>query len=60
MILFLLDTGLHAFECHLNIVEVDIKTEKAIIKHGDEGGANGGKVRNVFISKNTLRLIDVT
>jgi len=58
MILFLLDTGLRASElCHLKIGEVDMKTGKVIIKHGDEGGAKGGKGRTVFIGKSTRRVV---
>jgi len=58
MILFLLDTGLRASElCHLKIGEVDMRTGKVIIKHGDEGGAKGGKGRTVFIGKSTRRVV---
>ncbi len=58
LILFLLDTGLRASElCHLKIGEVDMKTGKVIVKHGDEGGAKGGKGRTVFIGKSTRRVV---
>lgn len=58
IILFLLDTGLRASEmCHLKIGEVDTKTGKVTIKHGDDGGAKGGKGRTVFIGKSTRRVI---
>ena len=58
IILFLLDTGLRASElCHLKIGEVDMKTGKVTIKHGDEGGAKGGKGRTVFIGKSTRRVV---
>jgi integrase/recombinase XerD len=58
LILFLLDTGLRASElCHLKIGEVDMKTGKVVVKHGDEGGAKGGKGRTVFIGKSTRRVV---
>jgi integrase/recombinase XerD len=40
MIMFMLDTGLRASElCSLKIGELDLRTGKVVIKHGDEGGA---------------------
>jgi len=58
MILFMLDTGLRASElCSLKIGELDLRTGKVVIKHGDEGGAKGGKGRTVFIGKSTRRAV---
>ena len=58
MILFMLDTGLRASElCHLKIGEVDTRTGKVTVKHGDDGGAKGGKGRTVFIGKSTRRVV---
>lgn len=58
MILFMLDTGVRASElCHLKIGEVDTRTGRVIIQHGDAGGAKGGKGRTVFIGKSTRRAL---
>ena len=58
IMLFLLDTGLRASElCQLKIGEVDMRVGKVIIKHGEEGGAKGGKGRTVFIGKSTRRVV---
>jgi integrase/recombinase XerD len=58
MIMFMLDTGLRASElCSLKIGELDLRTGKVVIKHGDEGGAKGGKGRTVFIGKSTRRAV---
>jgi integrase/recombinase XerD len=58
MILSMLDTGLRASElCSLKIGELDLRTGKVVIKHGDEGGAKGGKGRTVFIGKSTRRAV---
>lgn len=56
IILFLLDTGLRAGElCALKIKEIDLKTGKVQIKHGDEGGSKGKKGRTVFLGKAARR-----
>ena len=58
IVLTLLDTGLRASElCSLKIDELDLRTGKVVIKHGDEGGAKGGKGRTVFIGKSTRRAV---
>ena len=54
----LLDTGLRATElCSLTIGDLDPKTGKIDVKHGDEGGAKGGKGRSVYVGKATRRTI---
>ena len=58
IILFLLDTGLRAMElCSLTVEDVDLKTGKVIIRHGESGGAKGGKGRTVYIGKATRRTL---
>jgi integrase/recombinase XerD len=52
IILTLLDTELRASElCALTIGDVDQKTGKAQVKHGQRGGAKGGKGRLVFLGR---------
>jgi len=65
MILFMLDTGLRASElCSLKIGELDLRTGKVVIKHGDEGGAKGGCVTSAptqtlkFIKNNQANFSD--
>lgn len=54
MILFLLDTGLRASElCHLKIGEVDMRTGRITVKHGDEGGAKEEKA-DLYLSARAL------
>ncbi len=56
IIMILLDTGLRASEfCKLKVEDVDLKTGRAVIKHGFEGGAKGGKGRTVFLGKATRK-----
>jgi integrase/recombinase XerD len=58
IILKLLDTGLRASElCALTIGDVDQKTGKVQIKHGQRGGAKGGKGRLVFLGKAARRAL---
>ena len=58
IILTLLDTGLRASElCALTIEDVDLKTGRVMIKHGEAGGAKGGKGRMVFVGKTTRKTI---
>jgi integrase/recombinase XerD len=58
IILILLDTGLRALElCSVKIGDVDIKSGKVEIKHGDEGGAKGGKGRTVYLGKASHRAL---
>ena len=58
MIMVLLDCGLRANElCSLKIGDLDIKTGKVNVKHGQEGGAKGGKGRVVFMGKATRRVV---
>jgi len=52
IVLTLLDTGLRASEiCALLIGDVDQKTGKVDVKHGQRGGAKGGKGRTVYLGK---------
>ncbi len=58
MILFLLDTGLRASEfSQLTVGDVDMKTGRVTVKHGDAGGAKGGRGRTVFIGKSARRVL---
>jgi integrase/recombinase XerD len=58
MVLVLLDTGLRASElCALNLEDVDQKTGKIVVKHGQEGGAKGGKGRLVYLGKAARRAL---
>jgi len=58
IILVLLDTGLRATElCFVRIGNVDLKTGKVEIKHGDIGGAKGGKGRTVYLGKAARRAV---
>ncbi len=58
IIMVLVDTGLRANElCSLLIGDVDLKTGKIGIKHGDEGGAKGGKGRIVYLGKASRRTL---
>lgn len=58
IILFLLDTGLRASEfSHLKIGDVDMKNGKVVVKHGEDGGAKGGKGRTVFVGKSARRVL---
>ena len=58
IIMALVDTGLRANElCSLLIGDVDLKTGKIGIKHGDEGGAKGGKGRIVYLGKASRRTL---
>ncbi|MGQ0605295.1 MAG: tyrosine-type recombinase/integrase [Anaerolineales bacterium] len=52
LILVLLDTGLRASElCALNIGDIDQRSGKIEVKHGQAGGAKGGKGRSVYLGK---------
>jgi integrase/recombinase XerD len=52
----LLDTGLRASElCALNVGDVDLKSGQVRVKHGDPGGAKGGKGRVVFLGQTARR-----
>ena len=56
LILFLLDTGLRASElCALSVGDVDLKTGQVDVKHGQNGGAKGGKGRVVYLGKTARR-----
>lgn len=58
LILVLLDTGLRASElCSLRICDVDEKTGKVHVRHGEAGGAKGGKGRFVYLGKTARRVI---
>ena len=58
IILTLLDTGLRAGElCALRVGDVDLKTGRVIVHHGDQGGSKGSKGRIVFMGKATRRAI---
>lgn len=58
VILVLLDTGLRASElCALNIGDVDQRSGKVDVKHGQEGGAKGGKGRHVYLGKVARRAL---
>lgn len=58
VILILLDTGLRASElCALNVGDMEQKTGKIAVKHGDEGGAKGGKGRFVYLGKAARRAL---
>ena len=51
-------TGLRASELSaLKIGDVDLKTGKALVKHGRVGGAKGGKGRTVFLGKAARRTL---
>jgi integrase/recombinase XerD len=56
LILFLLDTGLRAGElCALKLMDVDLRTGKVQVKHGEEGGSKSKKGRTVFLGKAARR-----
>ena len=56
IILILLDTGLRASElCALKVGDADMSTGKIEIKHGQKGGAKGGKGRFVYLGKAARR-----
>jgi integrase/recombinase XerD len=58
VILTLLDTGLRASElAALKVGDVDLKSGKVIVKHGQLGGAKGGKGRTVFLGKVARRAL---
>lgn len=58
LILVLLDTGLRASElCALNVRDVDLKSGQVQVKHGQAGGAKGGKGRLVFLGKAARRAL---
>jgi integrase/recombinase XerD len=58
IIMMLLDTGLRASELSaLKIGDVDLKTGKALVRHGRAGGAKGGKGRTVFLGKAARRTL---
>jgi len=58
IIMILLDTGLRASElCALKLGDVDLKTGRVNIKHGQIGGAKGGKGRTVFLGKATRKAL---
>jgi integrase/recombinase XerD len=58
ILLILLDTGLRATElCTLKIGDVDQKTGRVQVRHGDEGGAKYGKGRTVFLGKASRRAL---
>ena len=54
--MILLDTGLRASElCALEVGDIDLKTGKVTIKHGQRGGAKGSKGRIVYMGKTASR-----
>jgi integrase/recombinase XerD len=58
LILVLLDTGLRASEvCALDVGDVDLKSGQVRVKHGDPGGAKGGKGRVVYLGKAARRAL---
>ncbi len=58
ILLTLLDTGLRASElCALMVGDVDQKTGKVNVKHGQRGGAKGGKGRFVYLGKAARRAL---
>jgi integrase/recombinase XerD len=58
IILTLLDTGLRASElCALTIGSVDLTTGRTEVRHGQRGGAKGGKGRTVFLGKTVRRFV---
>ena len=58
LILLLLDTGLRASElCALNVGDVDLKSGQVQVKHGQAGGAKGGKGRVVFLGQTARRAL---
>jgi integrase/recombinase XerD len=58
LILFLLDTGLRAGElCALIVKDVDLRTGKVQVRHGDEGGSKSKKGRTVFLGKSARRTV---
>jgi hypothetical protein len=53
-----LDTGLRASEvCALDVGDVDLKSGQVRVKHGDPGGAKGGKGRVVYLGKAARRAL---
>jgi integrase/recombinase XerD len=60
LILVVLDTGLRASEvCALDVGDVDLKSGQVRVKHGDPGGAKGGKGRVVHLGKAARRAAQV-
>lgn len=58
IILTLVDTGLRAGElCSLRIEDVDLRTWKVVVRHGELGGAKGGKGRIVYLGKAARKAI---
>jgi integrase/recombinase XerD len=58
LILVLLDTGLRASElCALTVGDVDLKSGQVVVKHGEAGGAKGGKGRVVYLGKAARRAL---
>jgi integrase/recombinase XerD len=58
IIMILLDTGLRVSElCSLKVDDVDLKTGRVNVKHGQLGGAKGGKGRTVFMGKATRKAL---
>lgn len=58
ILLTLLDAGLRASElCSLVVGDVDKKSGKLQIRHGEGGGAKGGKGRTVYLGKAARRAL---
>ncbi len=58
ILLVLLDTGLRASElCALRVGDVNMKTGKVTIRHGEEGKAKGRKGRTVYLGKSARRFL---
>jgi len=58
LIVILLDTGLRASElCALKIGDLDKKTGKILVKHGEAGRAKFGQGRIVYVGQTGLRTI---
>lgn len=58
ILLVLLDTGLRASElCALRVGDVNMKTGKVTVRHGEEGKVKGRKERTVYIGKSARRFL---
>lgn len=58
LLLLLLDTGLRASEvCALRVADVDQNSGKVTVRHGQPGGAKGGKGRVVYLGKTSRKAL---